>query len=39
MVFQCDMFYKNSCLRFHSNEFKFRVGCSLSTTEVEIIRK
>ena len=37
--FQCDMFYKNRCLRFHSNEFKFRVGCSLSTTEVEMIRK
>ena len=36
--FRCDMFYKNRCLRFHSNEFKFRVGRSLSTTEVGFVK-
>lgn len=37
--FRCDMFYKNSCLRFHSNEFNFRIGMSLSSTEVTMIKR
>lgn len=37
--FRCDMFYKNSCLRFHSCEFNFQIGESLSTTPIKMSKK
>lgn len=37
--FRCDMFYKNSCIRFHSSEFDFQIGTSLSTTEIKMIKR
>lgn len=37
--FRTDMFYKNSCIRFHSREFKYRVGASLSTTEIKMVKR
>lgn len=37
--FRTDMFYKNGCIRFHSREFKYQVGASLSTTEIKMVKK